>query len=250
MTRPLLKAVPAVVRFAVHVEPGQQITAKPLASACGKAEATGQDGVSQCLFRPGRMVIKPSVQGVFITDIEYESQRGAQRRTRRQMPPRRMEEGEPVRWPTWAFAANTIGSGVKFDVVQPGETILIVLDNRGDLAVDLQIEIKGHATSANRVVQLNLGFPDWVREIDDPCLSETLREALVARFQAVRAGAMARRGTQEALAAGDATMAQIEYGRVRGQIACRKAATALRKYTQALSDAEPAKRRYKRERRS
>jgi hypothetical protein len=79
---------------------------------------------------------------------------------------------------------------------------------------------------------------EWIENLDDQCLANMLVEALVARHFAVKAGAKKHKATRAAIDTGDATVEQIEYGRVSGASACRKAATALRKYTQALDAAE------------
>jgi hypothetical protein len=73
----------------------------------------------------------------------------------------------------------------------------------------------------------------WVNKIDDRCLRDVVLEALIARNAAVRAN-----GDDKTIAAGDATLEQIEYGRVSGRRACRKAATAVRKFDEAYMGAE------------
>jgi len=89
-----------------------------------------------------------------------------------------------------------------------------------------------------RIDKLDIIVHEWIDNLHDQCLASMLVEALVARHLAIRAGAKKHKATRAALVAGDATVEQIEYGRVSGASACRKAATALRKYTQALDAAE------------
>lgn len=86
-------------------------------------------------------------------------------------------------------------------------------------------------------------LPDWVERIDDPCLVETITEALVARRLAERLGAPDQRPCRSVFAAGDKTLDAIADGRVRGQVACRKAAVALRKFNTALECVRPTARR-------
>ena len=81
-----------------------------------------------------------------------------------------------------------------------------------------------------------LNPPQWLEAMraDDPCLFQMLSEALVARDHAIEAGAQRDPRSHAALRAGDATIDQIAFGRYKSPVACRKAADALRKYTQAL----------------
>lgn len=85
----------------------------------------------------------------------------------------------------------------------------------------------------------NIIWPEWVEGIQDTCLQETVREALVARDVAVRAGALQHRACRAVLAAADATLEQIELGKVGGKVACRKAAVAVRKYSTAVECVHP-----------
>ena len=86
-------------------------------------------------------------------------------------------------------------------------------------------------------------WPDWVEQLADPCLWETVREALVARGSAVKAGAERHASCRAALRAADQTLDAIADGRVIGQVACRKAAVAIRKYNTAAECAAPTARR-------
>jgi hypothetical protein len=87
-----------------------------------------------------------------------------------------------------------------------------------------------------------LGVPAWVEELD-PCLQNIIVEALVARRAAELAGAMKHAGCRAALESADLTLDMIADGRATGTIACKKAADALRKYTQALEGMMPSTRR-------
>jgi len=81
--------------------------------------------------------------------------------------------------------------------------------------------------------KLGLVLDEWIERTDDACLYEVLIEAVVARHRAIHAGARKHADTNGALEAGDATMLQIEAGRYESAAACTRAATAVRKYTQA-----------------
>ena len=72
-----------------------------------------------------------------------------------------------------------------------------------------------------------IAFP-WVNKLRDPCLKENVAQALLARGHAVDEG-----GDDRIIGAGDASLAQIEYGRVKGKAAWQQASYALRKYTEA-----------------
>jgi len=80
----------------------------------------------------------------------------------------------------------------------------------------------------------DLYVADWIDGLGNECLSEMLVEALVARRSAIRAGALAHRATKSIIESGDATLEQIKYGRYRGTPACKRAATIIRKYTEAM----------------
>ena len=80
-----------------------------------------------------------------------------------------------------------------------------------------------------------VSMPAWVQELaeDDLCLYTTVVEAIVARSFAVTCGA-----SKKALRAADLTLDQIADGRVWGAVAWKKAADALRKYTQAAEQTQ------------
>jgi hypothetical protein len=86
----------------------------------------------------------------------------------------------------------------------------------------------------------NLPMPTWVDRLDDRCLETAVVEALVARRSAIRQGAE-RSGPacRAALRAGDATLERIADGSIKGELAWKRAADALRKYTTAAECAMP-----------
>lgn len=78
-------------------------------------------------------------------------------------------------------------------------------------------------------------FPAWSEQIDDDCLYWIVREALVARYTAVRLGAdSAGAPVRKALAAADKTLDAVANGTVVGSAACAKASVAIRKYTNVV----------------
>jgi len=88
----------------------------------------------------------------------------------------------------------------------------------------------------------DIAFPEWVENIDDACLSEAVKEALIARSSAIRSGALKSHKVCKAkFESAETTIEQIEFGRVTGAIACKKAATAMRKYAVADECAEPSR---------
>lgn len=86
-------------------------------------------------------------------------------------------------------------------------------------------------------------FPPWVERIDDTCLSEAVKEALIARDHALRSGATEHRGCRGVFKSAEKTLDQIEFARVMGSRACLKAATAVRKFTMAAECSAPSARR-------
>jgi hypothetical protein len=84
-----------------------------------------------------------------------------------------------------------------------------------------------------------LVVPEWISGIEDACLREVIMEALVARFTAVQGGAELHAPCASALRSADSTMDQIRFGKYKGTPACRKAATAVRKYNTASECAHP-----------
>jgi hypothetical protein len=68
----------------------------------------------------------------------------------------------------------------------------------------------------------------WITNLGNPCLEQMVAEAFLARNSAVKA-----RGDDKIIAAGDATIERIQFGKYTGDVACQKAATALRRYDEA-----------------
>jgi hypothetical protein len=83
-------------------------------------------------------------------------------------------------------------------------------------------------------------MPDWVRNLDD-CLQEEVREAIDARSWAIDRGAEKHSSAAKLLRIGDEILARIEDGRLRGSVACRKAAVATRKFNTAGEHAKPTR---------
>lgn len=97
----------------------------------------------------------------------------------------------------------------------------------------------------HRPINKEVDLPAWVNKLEDTCLAITVMEALFARDSAIKAGALDNEDALEILKSGDATIDQIAYGRYHGQVACKKAADALRKYQQALDKLFPMPRRHR-----
>jgi hypothetical protein len=72
----------------------------------------------------------------------------------------------------------------------------------------------------------------WVEGLDSDCLRATVTEALLAYETAVRAG-----GDEKIIESGEKTLEAIEFHRVEGETACKRAATAIRKFDQAYMGA-------------
>lgn len=80
-------------------------------------------------------------------------------------------------------------------------------------------------------------WPGWVTSLEDSCLRKAVKEALVAKDTAVDLGATRRDAPREcraAFRAADKTLDQVREGRVEGDAACRKAAVAVRKFSNAV----------------
>jgi hypothetical protein len=79
-------------------------------------------------------------------------------------------------------------------------------------------------------------WPSWVDELADldPCLGRVVREAVVAQDAALSAGA--KKVCPKAYAAAEQTLNALRYGKVRPHTdaAWKKAADALRKFTEVL----------------
>lgn len=89
----------------------------------------------------------------------------------------------------------------------------------------------------------DITFPSWVSALRDDCLTESVKEALLARNSALRSGALEDKNCAAAFRSADATIDQIEFGRVIGRVACQKATTAMRKFTVAAECALPTAKR-------
>lgn len=88
-----------------------------------------------------------------------------------------------------------------------------------------------------------LKIPAWVDALDNGCLRETAVEALIVRDFAVKHGAENHAACKRVLVAADSTLDSVALGRVTGDLACRKAATALRKYNSAAECVHPTARK-------
>jgi hypothetical protein len=76
-------------------------------------------------------------------------------------------------------------------------------------------------------------MPAWVSKIDNECLREVVREAIDAKSWAIDRGAEKRPSAAKLLRVGDDILARIEDGRLKGDVACRRAAVAARKFNTA-----------------
>ena len=77
-------------------------------------------------------------------------------------------------------------------------------------------------------------IPDWIAFLDNECLQITSFEAAVARKKALKAGVDPEVGPcGAAFKAAERTLDAVESGKVRGLVACKRAADALRKFTEA-----------------
>lgn len=87
-------------------------------------------------------------------------------------------------------------------------------------------------------------LPEWIvaTQGEDPSLFTALYEAWWARDFAIRQGADRRGACKASFDAAEATLDQIKFGRVTGERAWKKAAVALRKYTNAADCVRPTKR--------
>jgi hypothetical protein len=91
-----------------------------------------------------------------------------------------------------------------------------------------------------------LVIPSWVDGLGDECLRDTVLEALIAKHDADKAGVDPRADKDPCASAyrsGEETLAQIKHGRYDERQACRRAATAVRKYNTARECALPTARR-------
>jgi len=89
----------------------------------------------------------------------------------------------------------------------------------------------------------NIIWPNWVEALEDPCLLASVKEALVAREFALDNGAKQHKACRAVLRAADTTLEQVEFGLVKGKDACRKAASAIRKFNTAGECSRPTARR-------
>jgi len=70
-------------------------------------------------------------------------------------------------------------------------------------------------------------FP-WIEDLDSECLRKVVVEALLARESAVHAD-----GDPGLIKSGTKTLEALRYGKYKGDVACQKASTALRKFSRA-----------------
>lgn len=68
----------------------------------------------------------------------------------------------------------------------------------------------------------------WIESLESTCLREMVTEALIARRSAVAAN-----GDAKIIRAGDKTLERIEFGKDTGDVACRKASVAIRRFDEA-----------------
>jgi hypothetical protein len=92
-----------------------------------------------------------------------------------------------------------------------------------------------------------LRLAPWVEGLESACLREMVTEALIARKAAVEA-----KGDPKIIASGNATLERIEFGKDTGDVACRKASVAIRRFDEAYmgtrsraAHGHALKRRYK-----
>lgn len=95
----------------------------------------------------------------------------------------------------------------------------------------------------HRPIDVVLQPPAWVERLEDSCLQQTVIEALVARWTAIKNGAEHHRACKAALVSGKTILENIATGRVTGELACKRAADALRKFTTAVECAHPTAQR-------
>jgi hypothetical protein len=87
-------------------------------------------------------------------------------------------------------------------------------------------------------------IPDWVGQIEDDCLASLMMEVLVARHKAIEDGANHKLACRGHFRSAEATLEQLQYGRLKGRDAWKKASDALRKYSVARECAHPTSRRH------
>jgi hypothetical protein len=87
--------------------------------------------------------------------------------------------------------------------------------------------------------KLKLELPAWIGRLDDPCLRDVAVQALVARQLAVKAGALRDKKASKIVQSADETLRHA-VERDDG-LACKRAATAVRKYVVATAKAGTAK---------
>lgn len=85
----------------------------------------------------------------------------------------------------------------------------------------------------------NIIFPAWSEDLPDTCLRKVVRQAVIARSDAVDNGALKHKSCRAVFESADKTLDQIEFHRITGDIACTKAATALRKFNTAAECGHP-----------
>lgn len=83
-------------------------------------------------------------------------------------------------------------------------------------------------------------YPKWVSTIEDDCLHRIVRQVYLARQDAIEQGAPDMRTCTKPFQSGERTLESIRSGKVVGGLACRNAATALRKYNTASECALPS----------
>jgi hypothetical protein len=91
----------------------------------------------------------------------------------------------------------------------------------------------GHMAPLKAKTRNLVPFPAWVDAIEDRCLEEVVREALSAKSWAVSKGALDNPKALDLIRRADEGVEAIERGDAKGHAACRRAASAARKYNSA-----------------
>ena len=81
-------------------------------------------------------------------------------------------------------------------------------------------------------------FAPWIDALEDRCLREIVIQAFESRRVAIET-----QSSPKLVRAGDATMEQVEYGKLKGQKAWQAATSALRHFDEAWMNMSPGTRK-------
>ena len=115
------EAIPAVLKYAAVLAPGDSAEMRPLPS-----DFVSMDGRVMAIFRGDKMEIDTGHPALAVTSIKGDEKE---------------QLSGPI--PAFTFVPGTLGSGVKWPTIIVGQTIAITLKNSGNTEIRVAATISG-----------------------------------------------------------------------------------------------------------